>query len=244
MGDFRIPYGFALGKENNFFANTAGTFISGDTTPDVSNGTLFYTINTSITTITNFDLTDAGGVGSVGHFEGKLIEVVYLDDSTSLLNSSSAGGLILTQSDGVMGLYSSNRFLYHNSAWIELNRNYARSVITVESKNLTSVASSTGGVFVRGVSIVNGYAATGSPLVIRKAIGGAQGQLLTIAAAGPSSILVIVNSAAADTFVSVTSASATQFRMASSGNVTFVRVGGTWNEIVPIWINSSANVGL
>ena len=235
MGDSRLT-NFALGKYANFYSNTANVFTSGDTTPDVTNGVLFFSNNTSNTTITHFDLVGFGAGSQAQQFEGKLIKVVFLDNSTSLLN---AANLILAASDGIFNQNSTIELVYHNSAWIELNRTHSRSVLTVTSADLATVGANTGGANVRGVSVLNLSSTAADPIVLRKGLGGAQGQILTIVAVGGSNSLIIVNSAATDCFVSTSTATGTQFRLANSGSVTFVRAGATWKEITPIWANSS-----
>lgn len=240
MGDFRIVYGKALGKEGNFQVRTDGLFAQADTTPDVSNGTLFYTNNTTNTVITNFDLSWNPQTATVSHFEGKEIKVLFLDNSTSLASNSR---ILLASTNGNFTTNSSIDFLYHNSAWYETGRSISGAdAITVESKNLVSVSASTGGVDVKGnIKAIFGFSSAGSPLVIRKAFNGAQGQQLTLVSAGPSDMLVIVNSGAADTFYSA-STSGTQFRLASSAAVTFVRYLNKWHEIVPISASTAVTV--
>ena len=137
MGDFRIPYGMALGKYNNFFATTSNVFSESDVTPDVTLGSLFFSNNTSNTTITNFDVTGFGAGSQAGQFEGKVIEVVFLDGSTRLANASP---LILAGSNGLQGANNSIRLAYHNSSWIELNRSYnASNVISVDSTTWNTI---------------------------------------------------------------------------------------------------------
>lgn len=121
MGDFRIKYGSALGPYANFFARTDNTFAVADTTPDVTDGSLFYTINTSTTVITHFDLSLGGGGGAsnASAFEGKYIRVVFLDGSTTVAN---AGRLILSDTANNFPVNSSLDLVYHNSSWFEVAR--------------------------------------------------------------------------------------------------------------------------
>ena len=247
MGDTRFKNGLALGSYNNFYATTAGVFAQADTTPDVTDGVLFYSNNTSNTTITHFDLTEVGGgAGSnAGAFEGKVIKVIFLDNSTGLANT---GNLKLATSDNLQGKNNWIELIYHNSAWIECGRSLNQSnFITVDSRTWLVASDvvpnvSTGNVIIRGrgphVTLNLVHDSTGN-LALRRAIGGYDGQLLTIIAGGDSQSLVIVNSAAADTFVCVTSASSTQFRLATSASVTFVKYLNKWHELVPIFSNSS-----
>lgn len=121
MGDFRIKYGSALGPQNNFFAKSDNVIASTDATPDVTNGTLWFTNNASATTITDFELTNVSSSGSnAGLFEGKRIVVVFLDSVTTLTASSR---LVLAGSGSVT--FPANSVLelvYHNSAWVEMGR--------------------------------------------------------------------------------------------------------------------------
>ena len=88
MGDFRI-YNLALGRQNNFFARTDNVFSQSDTTPDVTNGIVWFSNNTSNTTITGFDLSSTSQAGNnAGNFEGKVIRVFFLDGSTRLANAA------------------------------------------------------------------------------------------------------------------------------------------------------------
>src|SRR3990167_441437 len=247
MGDTRFKGGLAYGPYANFYANTANVFAQADATPDVTNGNLFFSNNTSTTVITNFDLTvTGGGAGSnAGAFEGKVIRVIFLDNSTSLANASP---LILATSDNLQGANNSIELLYHNSSWIEFNRSQNQSnFITVSSVAWLTVSNvvpnaSTGNVIIGGrgphVTLNLVQDSTGQ-LSLRRAIGGYDGQLLTIVAGGDSAANVIVNSAAVDTFVCQSSASSTQFRLAGSNSVTFVKYLSKWHEITPAWMNSS-----
>ena len=244
MGDFRITYGSAIGKQNNFFAKTDGLIAEGDTTPDVTNGTLFYTNNTTTTVITYFDLTSVQGANTQpGLFEGKEIKVLFLDDSTSL---SRTNQLIISGTDGLIGRNGIAEFIYHNSAWYETNRSVNGSgFVTVESKNLYTVSAGTGGVDVRGgVSVVRIIAGASSSATIRALVNGVQGQVVTLIASGASDATVIVNSASNidGTFVSTTSATPTQFRLMSSGAISFIKQGNQWLELRPVSGNSSGQL--
>lgn len=257
MGETRFKNGLAYGRFANFYVgDTAGLFAQGDTTPDVTDGHLFYSNNTTNTIITHFDLTAPGPIpGGSAHvtisqlFEGKAIKVIFLDDSTGLAN---AGRLILSSSDNLTGANNTAEFIYHNSSWIEISRSYNNSqVVRVTSSsvagavNLATAAAGTGAVNVRGnVNVIECISEAGTNTILRRAINGQQGQMLTIVGypAG-SDTLVICNSAAADTFVVTSSQStATQFRLASSGAITFVRSGNVWLEVRPVSGNSSGQL--
>src|SRR3990167_10303996 len=185
MGDTRFKGGLAFGPYNNFFATSANILPEGDTTPDVTLGNLFFSNNSTSTVITHFDLTvTGGGAGSnAGAFEGKVIKVFFLDNSTSLAN---AGNLRLATSDNLQGKNNSIDLLYHNSSWIEFGRSLNQSnFITVDSRTWLVVSDvvpnvSTGNVIIRGrgphVTLNLVHDSTGN-LALRRAIGGYDGQL-------------------------------------------------------------------
>jgi len=124
MGDNRQVYGSAYGFANNWYAlvqgGTAHTLGQADTTPDVTNGTLWYSINSAATTITHFDMQTAGGNSQPGLFEGKCIKILFTDANTTLADGPqlalSGTGNVTFAANGYIGL------LYHNSAWIETER--------------------------------------------------------------------------------------------------------------------------
>ena len=246
MGDTRFRDGLALGRFANFFARSDNVFGQADATPDVTLGNLFFSNNTSNTTITHFNLTTVGpipGGAAIENFaqqyEGKIIHCIFLDDSTRLVNG---GRLILASSDGLQGLNNAISLIYHNSAWIELYRSYNQSsVVQATSANLGGAGTVT--ITGRGPSVVIRVdAAASSAGVLRRAIGGEQGQLVHIVASAGSDALIIVGSDAADTFIATSTTSATQFRLASSAVVSFVRVADKWREIRPIWSNSTLGI--
>ncbi len=248
MGDTRFKNGLAYGPYGNFFATTANVFGQADTTPDVTDGNLFFSNNTTTTIITHFDLQAPPGDTSPTYhqrYQGKVIKVVFLDDSTGLAN---AGRLTLSGSNNLQGANNSAEFLYHNSAWIEFNRSYNNSkVITTESKNLTGsvVSLGTGAVSVKGdVRTIRLIATAGSDCILRQAIDGYQGQVITLVAVGASDALIIVNSASNidGTFATTTSTGAVQFRLMSSGAISFVKHGIRWVEVRPVSGNSSSQL--
>ena len=240
MGDTRFRDGLAFGPYSNFFATSANVFTQADTTPDVTNGNLFYSNNTTNTTITHFDLTsvNTGGTWSQ-QFQGKVIRVLFLDDSTRLVNG---GRLVLASSDGLQGASNSIELMYHNSSWYEWSRSYNRSnVFQATSANLGAA----GTVTITGAGpsvVVRVDAAASSAGGLRRVIGGEQGQLVHVVASAGSAALIIVNSDAADTFISTSTTSATQFRLASSAIVSFVRIADKWREIRPVWSNSTEGI--
>lgn len=119
MGPTRTPYGNALGFVNNFNyrGTTAGLFAQGDTTPDVTYGSLFYANNTQDTVITHFDLQDYANRAS--EYEGKLITVFFLDDSSRLANG---GRMFLAGSDDLLGQNHSITLIHSRSGWREIDR--------------------------------------------------------------------------------------------------------------------------
>lgn len=227
MGQFRLVNGVALGPANNFFATSANVFSEADATPDVTNGNLFFSNNTSTTVITHFDVRSTSDAGNnAGSFEGKVITVFFLDDSTSLANT---GQFLLAGSDGLQGANSVISLLYHNSSWTELHRSRNISdVLAVTSASLGGA----GQIDARGRRLVTTSATAGSAAVIRTAINGEQGQLLTIYNGG-SSMTLVVNSAAANTFVSSSSASAGTMVVVGSAAFSFIRIGNKWIEERP-----------
>lgn len=229
MGDFRIVNGWGLGRYANFFATSDNIFGQADTTPDVTNGALFFSNNTGNTTITHFDLTpQAGNTGGTWHqqFQGKRITVLFLDNSTRLANG---GRLMLSSSDGLQGANNSIELLYHNSAWIELGRSQnTTDVIAVTSASLGEA----GEIDTRGRKLFTTSATAGSAAIIRRAINGEQGQKLTIFNGG-SSMTLVVNSAAANTFVSSSSTGAATMVVVGSAAFSFIFIGNKWIEERP-----------
>lgn len=130
MGDLRVRYSLAYGRQNNFYSGIAGQkgYLAGtdgllgqaDTTPDVTLGTLFYTNNSAATTITDFELSHpSSGNGNLsGYWEGKEIKILFLDSNTTI------GGarIFLSSSDNTFNRNSSAEFIYHGSAWYETSR--------------------------------------------------------------------------------------------------------------------------
>lgn len=246
MGDTRFKGGLAYGQYANFFATTANVFGQADATPDVTNGNLFYTNNTSNTTITHFDLTATQGGATISQwFEGKVISVFFLDDSTRLVNG---GRLVLQGSDGLIGANNHIDLLYHNSSWIEMGRSYnGNNVINVTSASMNATAGAgTGQVLIRGVgpsAVLYLASEVTGPVVLRQVIGGEPGTQLTLISSWVSDSLVVINSASNidGLFVGLTTgATSVQFRLASSSSIVFTKFGNRWIEARPIFINSSA----
>lgn len=139
--DFRIPYGFARGPMNNFFVRTDNLFTSGDATPDVTLGNLWYTNNTSALVITDFDLSDVASGGSVApKYEGKEITIFFTDNNTTIANNSR---VILSTSAQTFAASQNLSLLYHNSAWIETARSRNNTTGDVQTFTATGTASYT-----------------------------------------------------------------------------------------------------
>lgn len=188
MGQNRCIYGSAYGFQNNWTAlvrgGTAHTLAQADTTPDVTDGTLWYSINSGATTITHFDLMTVNS--GYGLLEGKYIKVLFTDANTTIQNNSQlvlAGSADVTfNANGYLGL------IYHNSAWIETDRsgvvgeavNLGARTVTVAGTNLALTVNDydsylivTGTIaasLVTGIS--GGY--VGQRLIIAQGSGGAQ----------------------------------------------------------------------
>lgn len=118
----RLPYGLSFVKPGA--RSGEFTFTAGDTTPDVSLGTVFFTANSGIT-ITNFD----------GGERGKVI-VVYSGSASVTTIQNSAGGInvsamVTTVSSSflkysstgnyVMGLNDSLWFLHNGTDWNQIS---------------------------------------------------------------------------------------------------------------------------
>lgn len=121
MSATRHPYGKALGFSNqlNYRGNTANLFTEADTTPDVTNGDLFYANNTSSTVITYFDVQNYAERSA--DYEGKVINLVLLDEGSTQLAASSE--MVLAGSDNLGGPLNGRTiasFLFSNSSWYQI----------------------------------------------------------------------------------------------------------------------------
>lgn len=128
MGDARIVYGLALGKQGNWYTTwqnkTHGLLAQASTAPDVTTGCLFYSVNSSATTITNFGLRVAGSPDTGGNiaplFEGKVIKIFFTDGSTTV--ASNARIYLANSASFAFPSNSVLDLIYHNSAWYETSR--------------------------------------------------------------------------------------------------------------------------
>jgi len=125
MPPFRQPYGSAIGFTNHFGSggpggnNTAGLFVSGDTTPDVTLGDLFIANNTSATVITYFDLQNYSN--RAADYFGKVVKVLLVDQGSTQFANSGQLYLYGTNNLGTKNAYALYEFAHVNSAWIQVN---------------------------------------------------------------------------------------------------------------------------
>lgn len=185
MGDFRIRYGWALGPEGTFAAMSDRTLITpGDTSPDVSLGSIFYTNNTSATTITYWDVTGPGGasIASANH-EGKVIYVYFNDANTSITASSV---VLLKGGSGVIPAGTWSKFVLRNSAWYEVSRETPAATGDVQTFTLGGT-SNTLNVTGLKVAIITG---TATPTLITALSGGEIGQTVYLAQVNTNGIAI------------------------------------------------------
>lgn len=219
MSDTRFPYGFALGKINNFIARTDNVFTESDTTPDVSLGSLFYTNNSSATVISYFDLPVPGGgaASNAAAFEGKMFWLVHLDSQTSFTRSA-----VLECGNGTFNPPSQSvtHWMFHNSAWYEISRG-AGGQGNQTATQLVGAATSTINVKDRTVILLNNSDAGVS--VIHQFLGGEPGQIVTLVpnSAGVG-LLQIANSSG-----NIRVPGAATLSLALTGGYQFVSVDGT-----------------
>ena len=226
MSDFRFKYGVSYGTVGNFQSRTDNLLASTDTTPDVTDGNLFYTNNASATSITHWDLS---GANVVSEHQGKEIRVIYLDASTTLV-----AGAQLRLKDGQnvpMPALSVTDFIYLNSAWVETYRSYnTASQITVTSANVSAASLITINPAVTSVLLLTGAS---SSMTLNGMAGGYTGQTVTLHTIG-SSVTFITNSAGLTDSFTVTTVAGTSAISTGSKSTVFIRavVGGTakWLE--------------
>lgn len=237
--EFRVRYGMAIGRENNFYAGissqkgylagTDGLFAQGNTAPDVTLGNLFYTNNSSNTTIVDFTLGHPSqGTGNLaGLFEGKLITVYFIDDSTRLARSAR---LVTVGTDGWQAAGTVMTFLYHNSAWVQIGAERTQSDYAVlNSGNLTVAAAGTT-FLARGLKTIAYPVANNSATgVLTGLTGGEQNQEVTLWAI-QSDFRIIANSAGFTNGFYVTSTGGTQVLVASNATLSFRFLNGNWFE--------------
>lgn len=210
MGPTRFPYGQANGFVNNFNyrGNTAGLITSGDTTPDVTLGGLFYTNNATSTTISYFDLQDYSNRGT--NYEGKVITIFFLDNNTTINNS---GQLYLTSTSNTFLANQSITLMQSRSAWFEIDR----ATVTRNDLQTYSVAGTVApNLDGTRIAYISGTAAT----TIQAFSGGQHGQsIVLIAGSGAITINTAGNIALAGTNALV---------MRALDRLDVTRVGATW----------------
>ncbi len=222
MGPTRFPYGLALGFANNFrtVQNTTAGDISGNTTPDVTIGGLFYTNNTSPLTITNFLLQDTAN--RLGSYEGKIIRVFFLDTGTQLAN---AGALFLSGTNNLIGANNSIELMFSRGSWFEMDRSYVtRSEITTF---VTNAQSSLNVDNVR-VAILNNTGATTNKIIGLS--GGQVGQEVTFMNIGSNPVILISQAGGAT--------SSNMIMMVT--NALLISASGAWKFIKHTDLNWSA----
>lgn len=228
MGQSRIPFGRALGREGNFQSRTDNLFTESDTTPDVTFGSLFFENNTSATVITHFDLSSPSTAGTFwSQFEGKLIDVYFLGGSTTIAN---AGQIRLAGTDNLFLPDQTLSLVYHNSSWIEVARSRnTRSEVTTFTVAGASVSLNVNDV---SLAIINATAAT----TIVSLSGGQVGQQVTLVRAPLTSGTGITIDATGN----LSFAGTASFVMTSGGGATraytFVRVDSNWALTSPVGI--------
>lgn len=205
---------------------TAGLLAQASTAPDVSFGSLFYTNNSSTTIITDFKTTWMGRSGSnlaSGQVdtsgpppEGKLITIVFLDNSTQLAN---AGNLILAGTDNLAGANHVITLLGSNGKWIEIERskNTTAQVSTFTIGTASSINSND-----VSLAFITG---TATPVQVKAISGGQVGQILTMVGLGSSGI-----SAYAMTGGNINIVGTNSFLIPNSGALQFIKINASlWN---------------
>ena len=221
MPDARTVYGTSLGRYGNFSARTDGLFTSGDTTPDVSLGTLFYTNNTSATAITYFDGIQQGGL--IGPEEGKQIKIIFLDTATTLVNGNR---MLLSDTANTFPANSSIELMYHNSSWYEQGRSRNVPITTqIFQPAVTAVAGSFGVNVTNVKQLVIANSAAGDVLVSFS--GGDIGQSVYVVP-NTTNALFVANAPAGNIVFPGTNT----FLLSASAAYQFQRVvGGNWRFI-------------
>lgn len=222
MGDFRIPYGSARGPYNNFYVRTDNLFTSGDVTPDVTLGNLWWTNNSSATVITHFDLSGFAEPNFAPHFEGKEITVFFTDNNTTVANNAR---LILSTSAQTFAANQNLSLLYHNSSWVETAR--SRNNTTGDSQTFTIAGSASLTATDVKLAILVGTAASVS---VKSLSGGTVGQTITLFANVTNGITLQV-----DTGGNIYLPGTSTLVMNASGAYQFTKVDGTrWISIRPV----------
>ena len=222
MGPSRTPYGSAKGFVNNFnYRGTTANNISGQTTPNVTLGELFYTNNTGIVTITNFILDDTAN--RLVNYEGKLITVFCIDSATQFAN---AGALFLTGTGNLNGNASID-FLHSRGSWFELRR----SVVTRNEQVTARVGTAAGVTIDNGTKVIN-FQSTSAQSPLKAISGGYVGQVVTIlspAALNSGGITITVMTGGNIVFPGTN-----QFAIQTNAGLQLMKVSATeWRYIQP-----------
>ena len=185
MGNNRIRYGLAYGPEGSAGATSAGhIFTPGDTTPDVSNGVFFLSVNTSATAISYFDLVGKGGIDAVSQNNGKVIKILFIDALTTINN---AGNVILADTTGAIPANTVMDLVHYNSSWYEISRSRNNQTQSgLRRLNLNVAASNA--INVTSANIV-ALTVTGASHILTGFAGGVSNQSITILYSGNSSQL-------------------------------------------------------
>lgn len=242
MGDTRIRYGLALGRQNNWYsglaqkgylAGTEGLLAQANTAPDVTMGVLFYTANSASTTITNLQLSAPGNPGGniAPLFEGKVIKVFFTDSNTTLTS-----GTRIFLADTASMPFPANSWVglvYHNSAWYETER-------TVQ--NIGSIFERTlyVGLTQQAITATNKdrilyIQATAEGVVISGISGGYEGQRLTLAFGGSGAGNIQLGNATSSGWGNIFFLGTNQVTLAVAGSagtmfgLDFIKLGTAWH---------------
>jgi len=220
MGPTRFPYGQAKGFVNNFNyrSTTANLITSGDTTPDVTTGELFYTNNTSNTVITHFDLQDYAN--RAANYEGKIITVFFLDDSTNLAN---AGNLYLAGTSTLNQTNASITLMHSRSGWYELERS-----VPSRSDVVTASAGTAASVTVDNATKLIIFTGVSAAQQIKAISGGYQGQVLTLTASNTGGI-----TSYAMTGGNIVFAGTNAFALVTNNALQLQKIGSSWRHLSP-----------
>lgn len=220
MSDFRVRYGHSIGPEGTYNITSGKTlFGESDTTPDVSDGVLFYSQNTTATLITHFDVAGAGGQPGTSFHQGKRIVVFYKDGSTGVLSGAQVN--LINTSGAAYPAGTVAEYFYHNSAWYEMNR-IAPTQVPAPFQNLAGnvVVGSFGvNVTTTNVLVLN---ASGGGAQLQSLSGGQVGQFVTIVN-GSSNALTI----SADGIGNIRAGTSATI-LPNSGAITLLNYGPAW----------------
>ncbi len=179
MSDFRIKFGMALGPYGTAGPTSSQNVITpGDTTPDVTSQCFLVTANTSATTISYFDVYDAGGTPSTAA-NGKLITILTRDALTTIQNG---GNIFLTTTQGALPANTVIDLVYYNSSWYEKSRSSGDQGSTAQVTDLRRLNLSQAGSVAINVTTANDIVltSTGADLEVTGFGGGRANQRINI----------------------------------------------------------------